>query len=747
MFKILSIRPLSGCKSWIHKCLRIGMMYYFCKDYIINEERTSIRRTSKYIKPLKEDFFLDQPTVNISAVVGMNGDGKSSLVELMMRLINNCAVSYKLTDGKDDLCRVEGVKAELFYLVDNVLYRMVEDEEMESPKIWSMANLDNQNQNEWSINEPVEMKVEENPDCFFFTLVSNYSHYAYNTHDYEQERSEQGVHWLDCIFHKNEDYKIPIALHPYREFGNIDVNREYDFLRRRLLLLVLNAPNPKDLPKDQPESMRRMNHKDADFLALEDPPYLHSSIEEYFSDVSTINKLKSLLDKIKLVKKNRDQNKELESLIDSVHAWENSLIEVMTRDIGFVSFVIGIVGWLERDCCFSFSKSSDIRTVIGELRKLDCQELSYYKNLEDENDSVLIKINVAQLDRLNTIYRIMKCLDIDPSIVTKKFEDLTLKEKCLCYKTYIVLTNINTYSEYKKIVGNGDAQNVFKEYDERLESCIKAMVEEHDSYSTWKLHQIDGFLEKGKGIDNSHMYDKKKDEKTHKILINIDELKKKRNGKAIGLNELPPPIYEWTLLFRKEGDMTCDIDLSSFSSGEKQMLYSLSTIIYYLQNLDRTSTNKYTNVNLVLEEIELYFHPEFQRIIVKRLLDLLLEAHFDHIKNINIIFATHSPFVLSDVPRCNVMFLQDGMAKDIMQENTFGANIHSLLKNGFFLPNLPMGEFAYQKINSLFAELNSGNFDPETDLDGIYQRILLVGEPYLKNQLLYMYNAYKGGRK
>lgn len=734
MFKILSIRPLPGCKSWIYKCLRIGMMYYFCKDYIINEERTSIRRTSKYIKPLKEDFFLDQPTINISAVVGMNGDGKSSLVEMMMRLINNCAVSYKLTEGKDDLCRVEGVKAELFYLVDNVLYRMVEDEEMDSPKIWNLANLNNQNQNEWDFGEPQEVNVVENPNCFFFTLVSNYSHYAYNTHDYEKERSGQGIHWLDCIFHKNEDYQIPIALHPYREFGNIDINREYDFLRQRLLLLVLNAPNPKDQPDDESKSVRRMNHKDAEILVLTDPPYLQNSLVEFFSDVNTENKLKSLL--------NRDKK---EKRIDSVHNWENSLIEVMTKDVGFVSFVIDIVKWLEHNSCFSFSMSSDIRTVIDELRNLNYPELSYYKKLE-KKDGALVKINVAQLNRLNTIYRIMKCLDIDPSIVTKQFEELTLIEKCLCYKVYIVLTNINTYSEYKKIAGNGDVQNVFREYDERLESCITFMMQEHESYTTWKLHQIDRFLEKekGKGTVDSHLYDEKRDEKTHRILINIDELKKKRNGKAIGLDELPPPIYEWTLLFRKEGDMTCDIDLNSFSSGEKQMLYSLSSIIYHLQNLDRT--NKYPNVNLVLEEIELYYHPECQRIIVKRMLDLLHRVHFDYIKNINIVFVTHSPFVLSDVPRCNVIFLQDGMAKDIMQENTFGANIHSLLKNGFFLPNLPMGEFAYQKINSLFAELNSGNFDPETDLDSIYQRILLVGEPFLKNQLLNMYNAYKGIR-
>ena len=118
--------------------------------------------------------------------------------------------------------------------------------------------------------------------------------------------------------------------------------------------------------------------------------------------------------------------------------------------------------------------------------------------------------------------------------------------------------------------------------------------------------------------------------------------------------------------------------------------------------------------------------------------------HLQTIKSVNILFVTHSPFILSDIPKCNVMFLQDGMVKNDMQENTFGSNIHSLLKNGFFLPNLPMGEFAYQKINHLFYLLNSGDFNPKTDLDDIYQQILLVGEPFLRSQLLSLYHAHKG---
>lgn len=100
MFKLLAIRPLPGCASYIQKCLKPELMYYFCNDYII-EPNSHIRRRSKNLKPLKENFFtVDSqsdyfrinssetivcPKVNVSAVVGMNGDGKSTLVELMIR--------------------------------------------------------------------------------------------------------------------------------------------------------------------------------------------------------------------------------------------------------------------------------------------------------------------------------------------------------------------------------------------------------------------------------------------------------------------------------------------------------------------------------------------------------------------------------------------------------------------------------------------------------------------------------------
>lgn len=175
------------------------------------------------------------------------------------------------------------------------------------------------------------------------------------------------------------------------------------------------------------------------------------------------------------------------------------------------------------------------------------------------------------------------------------------------------------------------------------------------------------------------------------------------------------------------------MEFEGLSSGEKQLLNNIGAIIYHLQNID-SSDSKYESINLLLEEIELYFHPEFQRLLVNRIIEQIYGIRWKHIKNINITFVTHSPFVLSDIPKSNVLFIKDGKPDYDMQENTFGANIHGLLKNGFFLPNLPMGEFAHQKINELFRKLNDHQYNEE-DIAQIKQEISVIGEPYLREQL------------
>lgn len=182
--------------------------------------------------------------------------------------------------------------------------------------------------------------------------------------------------------------------------------------------------------------------------------------------------------------------------------------------------------------------------------------------------------------------------------------------------------------------------------------------------------------------------------------------------------------------------------MSDLSSGELQMLNSISTYIYHLRNLNyhvgAEGFVEYSYVNLILEEVELYFHPEYQRRYVYEMLRQIEQVKLNNIKAINIILVTHSPFVLTDIPKNNVLFLQKGEPVRVMQENTFGANIHSLLQNGFFLEGSPMGEFAKEKINKMFERLHNGEYSDE-----LFEEIKLVSEPLLKTQLYQLYSLNK----
>ncbi|BAU55649.1 AAA family ATPase [Mucilaginibacter gotjawali] len=176
---------------------------------------------------------------------------------------------------------------------------------------------------------------------------------------------------------------------------------------------------------------------------------------------------------------------------------------------------------------------------------------------------------------------------------------------------------------------------------------------------------------------------------------------------------VPPPIFFMDILLAPIADtdkILPDEELIEFrtlSSGEKQMVYSISSVLYHLINLDsvrkkdESSKAKYKFVNIILEEVELYFHPEMQRCFIRNLLDSIRNVRLKTIKGINICFVTHSPFILSDIPDANVMFLKviDQVSIQVnREEKTFGANIHDLLADGFFMENGFCGAYAVRKI-------------------------------------------------
>lgn len=151
---------------------------------------------------------------------------------------------------------------------------------------------------------------------------------------------------------------------------------------------------------------------------------------------------------------------------------------------------------------------------------------------------------------------------------------------------------------------------------------------------------------------------------------------------------------------------------------------------------------KYHHVNLVFDEAELYYHPEFQRSIIRDLIRMLSWCHIDgrKIRSINMIIVTHSPFVLSDVPRRNCLFLNDGNVEHPKNE-TFGANIHDLLYSNFFIKDY-MGSIARKAVDDI-VKLRSGKGNGsaasevnEDDLDYFSYLASTIAEPYIRKQLM-----------
>ncbi len=129
MFQLIAIRPFAHCKSYIRKCLRSNTYYYFCDQYVFENEALYKREDGQ--KSVDNFFHIGGADVNItlSAIVGKNGDGKSTIVELMMRLINNFTSNvYGLMTEVNPTIRIEGVAAELDYLQNECIYRLYDEQ-------------------------------------------------------------------------------------------------------------------------------------------------------------------------------------------------------------------------------------------------------------------------------------------------------------------------------------------------------------------------------------------------------------------------------------------------------------------------------------------------------------------------------------------------------------------------------------------------------------------------------------------
>ena len=145
------------------------------------------------------------------------------------------------------------------------------------------------------------------------------------------------------------------------------------------------------------------------------------------------------------------------------------------------------------------------------------------------------------------------------------------------------------------------------------------------------------------------------------------------------------------------------------------------------------------NITIIIDEGDNYYHPFWQQRFLKMAL-AFFETIFPNQK-IQVILTSHSPFVVSDLPKENIIFLTkdskgycqvaDGLNE---KKQTFGANIHTLLTDNFFMDGL-IGAFAQDKINQVITFLNDYPNNKELTLKEAKKIVNMIGEPILKRHL------------
>lgn len=237
-------------------------------------------------------------------------------------------------------------------------------------------------------------------------------------------------------------------------------------------------------------------------------------------------------------------------------------------------------------------------------------------------------------------------------------------------------------------------------------SSLTAKIKRDRSHVTIKVIQVCNLLRaiknngisilerKSLGIDDYHKIVEVSDPKGRNELFEI-------------MYTLPPSFFIPTLTIKNPEKDGQPLEISKFSSGERQLLYTFSTYIYHIRNLLSIPKERvaYRHINLIFDEAEICFHPEYQRLFLSRLLYMIKSLHLNMHCAFNIIIATHSPFILSDMPRENILYLDKGREQNReLFIKPLAANISDILYQSFFLRNGFIGEWARTKINEILKK-------------------------------------------
>ena len=181
---------------------------------------------------------------------------------------------------------------------------------------------------------------------------------------------------------------------------------------------------------------------------------------------------------------------------------------------------------------------------------------------------------------------------------------------------------------------------------------------------------------------------------------------------------------------------------SKLSTGEFFFLELFARLHAYSEKLNKEDGS----IFFLFDEVDLGFHPAWQRRIINILINSLPKMFPN--KNIQIVVTSHSPFIISDLPNVNTIFLNKDketgycIVKDSLKDmkQTFGANIHTLLSDSFFMESL-MGEFAQEKIKTAIKHISQKNLAHKSEVESL---IKMIGEPIIQQKMRQLFEEHYG---
>ncbi len=616
-FKIIAVKPLINCDKKFLKVLTIDEPYYLCTNFSIANDRIVVNNANSIPKDL---YTLESGLkINISAIVGKNGSGKSTIVELMYAVIFNasCVTGILSENSNKQILPEHNLFVSLYYQKGEGFYWL--ECKGEQVKLFKQNGIRGKMK---SLHRDSVLKRSD-LKSLFYSIAVNYSHYSLN-----EIHSNQ---WLKHLFHKNDGYQTPLVINPFREDGIIGINNEEQLTLSRIVANLLSV---------RPDN-------------------------KLYNELAPGKKASHV--KFTLNKKKVNPNNFTGVIAIALKQKRREILEVV------FSF-FPVAKWED----YLSADDDNLKTALDYL----CQKLykitdlykpykgKQFQFLTDKKRAASVKEKVSDADysfSLANLKRLLQKMKDNPSHINFKFEQ--------------TITFLNNYSFYKPLIG--------------------------------KLISL------------------------NELAVDISKIASK--NKANLIISIPPSFFSIDIKFENKGY------LRSLSSGEKQKIYSEASWLYHLINLNSVKEEeeigyiKYDCINFIFDEIELYYHPEMQRTFVFDFLKALERFQISPEIGVNCIFITHSPFILSDIPNQNILFLnKDGKIDgNAGISKTFGANIHDLLKSNFFMEDGPMGKFAQEKIKSLISFLNDVEslVSIEWEKGVADQFIDMISEPIIKKSL------------